>query len=217
MSGICPECERKFEALGTHWRWNENHRPTLSEEQYQVSIGLMMGDGSLDRHRKNPNLVVGMTSKKYLKYIDDVFGCLSRGIKLREENKNKNHSKIYQWKSRSHPSFSLFTDWYESGEKVWPEDIYLSPTVLKHWYCGDGSWDNNQFQDHIQISMAKESDYTDKVSEMFQKAGLPSPSNYSITEYDCTAQFTVEQSKTLWEYMGKPLPGFEYKWPDEYY
>jgi len=66
--------------------------------------------------------------------------------------------------------------------------------------------------------MANEIENTEKVGQMFENVGLPSPSNYNISERKdgsetCNAQFTVDQSKELWEYMGEPLPDFEYKWP----
>jgi hypothetical protein len=32
--------------------------------------------------------------------------------------------------------------WYSSGRKQAPEDLVLSPTVLRHWYYGDGSMSN---------------------------------------------------------------------------
>jgi len=99
---------------------------------------------------------------------------------------------------------------------VWPEKIELTPTVLKHWYCGDGNWNNGSCNNSIQISMANEKENTDKITQMFINVGLPAPSNYNISGKRCAAQFTVEQSKELWEYMGEPLPDFEYKWPEQY-
>ena len=30
----------------------------------------------------------------------------------------------------------------------------------------------------------------------------------------CNARWTVDESKELFDYMGDPLPGFEYKWPN---
>jgi len=64
--------------------------------------------------------------------------------------------------------------------------------------------------------MANEVNNTDKVNQLFENAGLLSPSNYDISENNCIAEFTVDQSKELWQYMGEPLPDFEYKWPEEY-
>jgi hypothetical protein len=197
-----------------------------------------MGDGWIDRQKgQQPRLGSAMITEEYLQYVDNVFSVIGHDVSLKqtaEENAKhkresgfrpnadpKNYSDIYIWRTMSHPDFQDFADWYSSGEKVWPDGIQLTPTVLKHWYCGDGSWNNNASHNCIRIGMSNEREYIDKVDQFFHQAGLPLPSNYNIYKtksgrYDCSVVFSVDQSKELWEYMGEPLPGFEYKWPEEY-
>jgi len=155
-----------------------------------------MGDGNINRGGKNPRLEVEMVSKNYLQYISDVFGILGGEVRLTHtaaesakdvrqsglgpNAKKENYSDVYRWRSISHPEMHKFASWYKSGEKVWPKDINLTPTVLKHWYCGDGHWHNSNSKNHIKIAMSNEADETKKVSRMFESAGLPSPSNYNI-------------------------------------
>jgi hypothetical protein len=233
----CPECGKLYEELGSHWQWKNTHRPNLTQHQKEVATGLLMGDGWVSRSSKNSKIMCEMISKNYLEYIDDIFGCLSTGVKLKltaEENaaksrdtgfssnaKSENYSDIYYLHTRSHPQFNEFDNWYSTGEKVWPDGIELTPTVLKHWYCGDGCWQNKNCSNYITISMSNEVENTDKVDSIFESVGLPSPNHYSVFNrdgkyIDCDALFTVEQSKELWDYMGDPLPDFEYKWPKEY-
>jgi hypothetical protein len=233
----CPNCGEFYKELGSHWQWNPDHRPKLTQYQKDVITGLLMGDGWVGRSSKNPKIMCEMISKNYLEYIDDVFGCLSTGVKLKltaGENAAKsrdsgfssdadaeNYSDLYYLHSRSHPELKEFADWYSTGKKVWPKDIELTPTVLKHWYCGDGTWQNTGGSYYIRFSMSNEIDNTNKVDNMFERCNLPSPNSYSVFnrggEYiDCDALFTVKQSKKLWKYMGKPLPDFEYKWPESY-
>lgn len=69
--------------------------------------------------------------------------------------------------------------------------------------------------------MSNEFEHTDKIDVIFGNVGLPSPNNYVMYErkdgsIDCTAHFTVDQSEELWDYMGEPVPGFEYKWPESF-
>ena len=105
---------------------------------------------------------------------------------------------------------------------MWPEDIELTPTVLKHWYVGDGHCDNSSSHNHIQISVSNEVKNTEKVFKYFSNVGLPQPSNHHISEQiksenkKCDIVWGVEESYELWDYMGEPLPDFNYKWPEEY-
>lgn len=196
-----------------------------------------MGDGHVDRpNGGNPRLNIHMITEDYLKYIDEVFGPLSTGVRLLKTAKESAEqinergfsvvtesgcSDVYQMQTRRHPELSRYDDWYSSGEKVWPEDIELTPTVLKHWYVCDGHLANTEGKGrpYITIGMSNEVNQTEKVSEMFKRAGLPEP-RYNICESEryskgrsCDAVFTSEESMELLKYIGwKPLPGFEYKW-----
>jgi len=239
MTDTCQKCGNEYKQVAQHWVGSSScEHPPLSKHQREIVVGLIMGDGCINKTGKgggNPHIVCNMTSQNYLKYVDDVFGVFGKGVSLhktkeeaaelvknsgfRNNAKPENYKDIYKWISMRHPQLKEFERWYSTGEKVWPDGIQLTPTVLKHWYCGDGCF--NQSRKRIQISMSNEIDNKDKVDKMFEKVGLPSPSNYNIHErkdgsMSCCAHFTVDQSKELWNYMGKPLPDFEYKWPDEY-
>jgi len=237
MTVECPQCGENFELVGSHWSQSSTcDYPRLTQKQREITVGLLMGDGNVDQKGGyNPRIRSEMASKDYLKYIDSQFGILGVGVSLSstaEESckqrqdrgfnaQPENYSDVYIWRSRHHPEFKQFAEWYSSGKKVWPEDIELTPTVLKHWYCGDGSWDDSGSHSRIQIAMSNEVENTQKVDEIFEKSSLPSPSNYNIYDRndrkkDCTAQFTKEQSEELWKYMGKPLPSFQYKWPKRF-
>jgi len=233
MGNVCQQCGNEYQKIAQHWsKGSSCGFPSFTDHQREVITGLLMGDGCIDTTNKNPYIKVKMISPNYLEYIADEFGVLGGEVSLkmtaaesakanrdsgfRPNAKTENYSDVYLWYSMSHPTLVEFAEWYSSGKKVWPADIELTPTVLKHWYCGDGYWHNSGSNSHIQIAMANEVDNTEKVDQMFRNVGLPTPSNYSISETYCDANFTVEQSKELWEYMGEPLPDFEYKWPEQY-
>jgi len=233
MTDICNQCGNKYQCVGTHWSKSSScSHLNLTDHQKEIITGILMGDGSIDTTNKNPRLEVEMISPNYLEYIADEFGILggevsltktaaesAKQVKNREFGPNakaENYSDVYRWQSMSHPDLQKFANWYSSGKKVWPADIQLTPTVLKHWYCGDGNWNNSGSNNIIRVGMANEVDNRDKVDQMFRNVGLPAPSNYAISENHCDATFTVEQSEELWKYMGEPLPDFEYKWPNRY-
>lgn len=221
---ICPTCNESFKNVGTHWRWSPSHRPEFTPLQEDIITGVLMGDGSIYRSNKTPYLRVKMITKEYLEYLENIFGILTTGISLvrtseesarscrlsgLDENASaENYSDIYELRVRSHPRLEKYSRWYDSGKKVWPKNIELTPTVLKHWYCCDGTYHGN----HIEIGMCNERDRTDIVSSYFNRLDLPEPSNYNTSNGTCIAEFSVDDSKKLFDYMGDPLPGFEYKW-----
>jgi len=233
MADVCNQCAEEFERIANHWNQSNCSHPEITNQQKEIVTGLLMGDGCLpSRGSRNPKIRASMTSPNYLKYLDRGFGIFGNGVKMektakesalenrrsgfRPNAKEENYSDVYLWYSMNHPELQEFESWYSSGEKVWPEDIELTPTVLKHWYLGDGHWNNGSTNNNISIAMTNESENTSKVSEMFKRAGLPSPSNYCFSSNNCQAQFTVDQSNELWEFMGEPLPDFEYKFPPEH-
>jgi hypothetical protein len=237
MGTDCPACGEEYERLGQHWWGSPEHRPELTKHQHDVITGVLMGDGNIKLSDKNSSIRCWMTSLNYLEYLDDIFGCLSTGVRLAKtaeevaqgnrdsgfspNAKPENYSDQYYWQSRSLPELQQYADWYSSGKKVWPKDIKLTPTVLKHWYCGDGCCKNGWENNYITIAMKNEIENTDKVNKYFERMNLPTPSNYSIYERNdgcmcCEAHWTVADSKELWDYMGEPLPDFAYKWPEPY-
>jgi hypothetical protein len=232
----CPQCGENYQQLGQHWYYSPSHRPELTEKQIEITTGLLMGDGSVGKDNKNHRLQTAMISPNYLEYLDNIFGVLGCGVSLKNtaaesaksakddgfdpNAKEENYSDVYRWQTRKHPKFNEFRKWYANGKKVWPEDIELTPTVLKHWYVGDGHYKNDGYKNCISIGMANEVENTEKISKYFTNVNLPEPSNYTTREgkygKQCEAQWTVEDSNTLWKYMGEPLPDFKYKWPEEY-
>jgi len=225
MGSRCYNCGKSFEQLGTHWRMSSKcDYPHMTQHQKEVAIGHLMSDGYLDT-RSNPIIKTIMTNKEYLEHMDNVFQPASRGVvkhytakEMAEQQRSngqninaekENYNDTWRWATRHFKELGNFTSWYESGDKIWPEDIELTPTVLKHLYVGDGTLTKNG---QIRISMLNEIENTDKVSSMFYTSGLPEPIRYDKHATNCNAVFSKDQSIKLLNYMGEPIPGFEYKW-----
>lgn len=191
-----------------------------------------MGDGSVDRTSTNPRISCSNTKKKYLDYLDKQFPVIGLGVKLENSAKecaerdrcsgfNKTasadqYSDMYRWRTRTHPELAEFGNWYKGGYKLFPENISLSPVLLKHWYVCDGSYINHNYNSHIVIGISNERENIDKIKKYFSTQDLPEPkvsssvrSNGSI---NTSIRWTVCGSLELFDYMGEPLPGFEYKW-----
>jgi hypothetical protein len=181
-------------------------------EQYDVLTGLVMGDGFVGRNSKNPYIGATTTNREYLEYLDKLFPILGTGL---EEVSNlsafdggstENYSEQWAWRSRCNPAFNQYADWYESGKKVWPPDIQMTPTTLTHLYCGDGCLVNGR---SIKITMKNEKANAEKVAGYFTDVGLPEPDYWNSH----SACWNVAGSQQLLDYMGEPLSGFDYKWP----
>lgn len=238
MTDICPECGNEYDIVASHWSRGSCDHPSFTDHQKEIITGLLMGDGNLKINRDNPSLRCKMTSPNYLKYLDKQFGVFGKGVSLRTTAEEKaklnresgfspnaraeNYSNLYIWRSMSHPELREFEKWYDTGSKVWPDDIELTPTVLKHWYCGDGSY-NNKSNKYISISCANERGNKEKIEKMFNNVGFSVAYWHESTRYNngyegtvsANIAFDVTTTKELFEYMGDPLPDFEYKWPDE--
>lgn len=219
----CPSCNNNYNQLGQHWSKDNECRPNILKENKEILTGILMGDGSVvGKDSGNPSIKIQMNNKEYLEYLSESCGWLFT------QNISDSQQKTFTIRTVSHPEISEFADWYSSGEKVFPNDIDLSPTVLKHWFVCDGSKNFSSGESanpRIILYMSNEHKNTDKIDSYFGYVGLPKPSNYVIREREryynnethiaCSAQFTVEQSRELWSYMGEPLPGFERKWPNQ--
>jgi len=222
----CPNCKGKYAKLASHWNYNPSHRPKITDKQKDIITGILMGDGTINREEdKNPRLQVYMTTEEYLSYIDDIFGVLSTGVyqhltpEESSENsgldlKTENCEYVYGWQTRRHPRLEEFADWYSTGEKVFPRDIQLTPEVLKHWYVCDGTFDT--YNNSIRIACCNEYGQESKLQRMFSEVSI-NIGNFSKRKTPererLTIQFHSDESENIFDYMGEPLPGFDYKWP----
>lgn len=228
----CYNCGRSFSALGKHFAHPSGcDFPEFDEQQEEVLTGLLMGDGWIQEtgQANNPHLSVQMVSPNYLSYLHtEVFpehGRCEPYLKATGEELAERYSMdpdntqdAYYWATVSTPKLHSWQAWYDSGKKVWPSDISLTPTVLKHWYAGDGTIEHTQGGSiTISISMNNERGNEEKVEQYFQQADIPSPDRWNAYQTDegfwnNEAVWNNESSHQLLDYMGTPLPDFEYKW-----
>jgi len=208
----CHHCGEEYIHLSQHWARSKNctyKEPT--PKQHEVITGLVMGDGFVGHNSKNAYIGATTTNKKYLEYLDGLFPILGTGLtevnnlSAFDGGSTENYSDQWTWRTRCNPFFNQYAGWYDSGVKVWPSDLQMSPTVLTHLYCGDGCLVNGR---SIKITMKNEEDNKDKVAGYFTDVGLPEP-NYWNAHSAC---WNVSESQSLFEYMSGPLPGFDYKW-----
>lgn len=212
--------------LGSHYGCKPDHRPKLSDKQHQIITGLLMGDGHINRSSTTPRLRAEMVNEDYLHYLDDEFPHISCGVNLsrtaKQQSKkhietgfNQNasqesYSDCYWWETMCHDGLQTYADWYKSGEKVFPEDLELTPMVLKHWYVCDGS-----FNGYIQIYLDNEKSNKKKIESYFSNI-IYDNIRWDEQKGHTAINFTKEDSNKIFEYIGGPLPGFRYKWSERF-
>jgi len=183
-----------------------------------------MGDGCISRPGTNPLFTVVMINKKYLEYINSKLGKYGKGVVkkmtaeqsaeearsrgFRPDANSENYSDIYRLDTRTSPEFEQFIDWYKSGKKVFPNNINLTPTVLKNWYVCDGTYASYGGKDRIEIAATNEIERFDSLVSSFKDIGFDARTSGK------TIYFGNQESRKLFKYMGKPLPGFRRKWPE---
>lgn len=117
-----------------------------------VIIGELLGDGSIyPSGTTSGGFTYSTSRKKYLEWLylqifkKSGIDIMNEGIKESIIKPKKGFSQIndsisYKARTLSYLQFGEFRKkWYPDGEKIVPDDINITPTILLHWYLGDGS------------------------------------------------------------------------------
>jgi len=221
----CKQCGESKTNLANHWRMSSDcDYPPLSEEQMDILTGIVMGDGTVDRSGANPRIKIEMVNEEYLTWLDNILGNMSTGVKhtqtaeesakrLRESGfrpnaDSSNYSDVYKLTTRRNPAFNRFSEWYDSGEKVIPE-LKLTPNILKNWYVCDGHLENRKnIRPMVSFGITNEYERSEKLEQMFIKAGIDANTTESKN-----LRIGVEHTEKFFDYIGSPVEGFKYKWP----
>lgn len=212
----CPNCGNMYDHVGQHWSMSSTcGEPELTDRQHEILTGLVMGDASVVRSDdRKPYVQFMMSSRSFVEWVSDEFGIFATNVSEVEGTGFGEGNTYYQLRTRRANVFSEYADWYKENEKVFPDHIQLTPLTLKVWYCCDGdmSVDNRwNTKEYARISAHNEEGNKDKINSYFN--GLSFEPNWNDG-----GRFTFgrDGSKRFWRYIGEPLPGFEYKWPDRY-
>lgn len=198
MSTKCPRCGNNYKSIGLHW--SSCGYPNISDYQKQISIGCLMGDASIEgKGQANPRFTLSNTNSEYASFVNKKLQPFS-SLNIYPNEKYKDTHLV----RFTHPWLKNLLKWYQSGEKVFPDDIKLTPTILKHWYCCDGHFEKHHKR--FTIGVENEKNNKQKLTNYF--------SNIDIDVSLSAGQIYATKSETtkILEYMGEPPTGFEYKW-----
>lgn len=233
----CPndDCGELFanKGLSHHWRQSGCEYPNFTDEQNDIIKGRMLGDGSVNTtSNKNPYFRFRGISWPYLEWLDDKFVCLTTGVKVAataeklnevDSTYSDNHCDYYRVCTRSIPCINKYDEWYEldeNGERYcpFPDSIELTPTIFKHWYISDFSINRGGKRPHMIFNSNKAIGNIDTLHSYFDPLPVElvvSTINEDKYGNECQGfRFSADDSEWLWDWMGDPVYGYEYKWPE---
>lgn len=217
----CPTCGGYFKSVSCHWsRSQKCDYPPLSDKQIEIIEGCILGDGGLSRQESRTcYLLVGNQKIDFLKWIYDQLGWLSSSISLHSKEGSEfispatgkeytSNNDLYQLRTIAHPQLSKWEEWYDSDKRG--KEIKLpflfTPTTIKLWYAGDGSRNLHGGGDYIKIFMSLSNEVLERIADVFRDWGFPCKTGSN------RIRFQKKSSKKLLDWMGDPIPGYEYKW-----
>jgi len=206
----CHNCGCKFSQLSQHWRRSDCPQPQLTQKQWDILNGLMLGDARLvDKKGRKPYISVSNTSQKFLQWFNNIMGQLTTGVKEHREKQKEHHAQLYYCNTRTHSEFNKFSSWYQGSTKK-PPKIEFNPLVVKCWYVSDGTVATpDHARPTVRFCSRKSENVKENMREPFLEFG------FSPTWSGSQLVFDASESRRLLEWMGDPLPGFTYKWPSE--
>lgn len=220
--GTCPACGAEKSHIGKHFALSDCGYPEIDAETLEILTGLLMGDGNISQPNSgNCTFRLSMINKKFLDHLDNQLGWLSNGVKLSKtaEQSSKssigyknpdNYSDVYRLNTTAHPKFNEMREWYDSGEKMYPNDLQLTPRILEMWYVSDGSLNTTDASPSANIRVWNERNRPDLIKSLFSDTPINS---FTFSEDEGRIYFTVDGTSQLMSYIGhNPLPGFEYKY-----
>lgn len=231
MINKCPECGTKYQRLGHHWSMGSCDYPDLPDKTMEYVSGLLLGDGNIHvGNCKNAAFRLGMTNKEFLEWFQGEIGILASSLKIQstaeelvEQNKANDlinvvnpdkYKDYYMLTTRRHPKLNKFRSWYGESGKSFEKVNSLTSDMVKMWFVSDGNCKRGKgnVQPTVRLTVPNFVDQKDSILSLFSNCGF-SPSWYNHSrKQDETLRFSVEESKTLCDWMGDPPPGFEYKW-----
>ena len=126
---------------------SKNPKIMLSEEQHNVIVGMLLGDGSLRNRGKNTLFRVEHSERQrdYLFWVYNMFSEFTLSKPQRFVHKNHKYAS-YSFATFAHPIFNYYYDlFYKDGRKQVNEIILnqITPQGLAMWISDDGSYCNS--------------------------------------------------------------------------
>lgn len=221
----CPDCGVAQERLSRHWR-ETACSPPLTDRQRQIITGLVMGDASALPHGAGYYIQAVGASNPFMQWIDDELGVWSVGVRdgatgddlLRRSLKHGDRIVTeastfrdqYTVQTVTHPVFGEWRDWYDSGEKRFPDNLELTPLIANVWYACDGGlkWSKTDGRRYCTVAytVANEADRIETIAELFEAVG------FSANSHGNTVSIPMGETDSFLSWLSDPIDGYAYKY-----
>lgn len=217
VTDFCPDCGSEYKSVAKHISLSSCSWPELSTTELSLMEGLILGDGTVE---PNGRLKVSSVRKEFIDWLHTEYPHLITSVRMNRtaeesaEYANSHNNPInvssdpanYKAIYRAHftvrpETKKLREGWYDGGKKI-PDSVELTPMMAKIWYCGDG-----HLQSGTTPRISTRSKYKSDEIELFEDAGFD--------VHDNGHHYFSIPRQNLFEWMGLPPDGFEYKWPTE--
>lgn len=228
----CPFCDSKsdYSNIGNHWRQSCGYP---EPEEVEVFDGLVMGDGTLKHSHKdskrlgNQSIEVVSINKEFIDHLyEDYFPFFTEPSVRRSAESSANESissdvissakgstfrTQYRIVSRAIPFFNKYDVWKTTGDKRWPDNIDFTPKRLRYLYAADGglSWNKDSLSARSQITSSNETKQMERLSKKLNSIGI------DCSTYEDRIMMKPSSTEKFLDYLGEPVPGFEYKWENK--
>jgi len=118
---------------------------SISDKEKEIIKGELLGDGCVrgDLRNNNGYCYYGQSSKyrEYLEWLQSQLPSISFG-NINEVYHKKYDCTSYTMNSHVHPDLTEFRKsfYIKDDIKKIPENLIITPTILKFWYLGDGTY-----------------------------------------------------------------------------
>jgi len=221
MSKKCRSCGEYFDGVSIHWTKGSCTGPELSSYQRELIEGMLLGNGWLTYGNKHPKLEVAMTNKTFIEWLMKELGYICTGNAFVDDEKTNitggvtRVRKVYKIQTHTLESLRKYKNWLDDIWRKGGRSLEITPLKLKLWYVSNGSIARVDggchaviFETGVENENQLESVF-DSIDIEFTRA-----TNFDKSVSSDHLRFSRPESQKLWDYMGVPLPGFEYKWPE---
>lgn len=119
----------------------------MRKYEFEIITGSLLSDGCVTKPKRCVNYHWSQTCiyLEYIEYLKEELSFITNVTHVKPKTSVYPNGKIYTnkecWHLRTR-TCNEFSDlrkiWYPSGIKTVPHDLEITPTVLLHWYLGDG-------------------------------------------------------------------------------